>query len=661
MINNQNSWYEKLFGKSTTFGVREELKKGNYGTGFWGKDKFTYNKKDNALESARLLQSVRSFVKILTQKDIPVRYSIAKDDESFTNGKSITISRDISEEYDPIVGLALHESSHIVKTDFDIFKNIFENPSEVMNKKYHEHKGLMKELTNWVEDRRIDDWAYNAAPGYKIYYQEMYEKYFESDEINKIFESKMLVGKENVANYMIHLSNITNPLVQLDELKGLREIWDVLDLKNIDRLKNTKDSLDISCKIFNIIKKYVPKENMEESKGDGEGNGDPTDGKGEIYDGPIKDLKPFNGKGNGKPVKLGPNALKELKELLKKQRDFISGKIKKENIDKDINNKINALIESESSEIEIKKQQNRKSDDEVHKVIIVNKVTMSTINSGVYIIFNSNHYFQEQDVKRGLVLGTMLGRKLQIRQEERSLVTSRLNSGKIDKRRLASCGYGSNDIFFTNVIDKYSDISVHMSLDLSASMRGEKWANTMISAIAIAKAASMTKGIRIQISLRYSDTLNGNNQWSGEHEQAIVINFYDSENDKPSKLKWFKYVSPEGCTPEGLCYEALMTKIMKPILNKNSVFINYSDGYPGMSTMGTEEGINITKRAINKIRNSGVEILSFFIKDDKCNESMENFIRMYGKNATNINITGIMPLAKELNKKFLTMGKNKLN
>ena len=47
-----------------------------------------------------------------------------------------------------------------------------------------------------------------------------------------------------------------------------------------------------------------------------------------------------------------------------------------------------------------------------------------------------------------------------------------------------------------------------------------------------------------------------------------------------------------------------MKKIMAPLLNKNSLFINYSDGYPGMSGMGNSTGIRITKNAIDKIINS---------------------------------------------------------
>ena len=660
------SWFNKQFGNmETSFGERTKSTKGNKGTSFWGKRLFDFNNNDKEptiLERTKLLKSVRNFVKILTGKDIPVRYSSEGEDKSFTDSKTITISGNVSKEFDATCGLAMHEGTHIVLTDFEILHQIMDEKQrkQLLDKKYLNYIGLIKDLLNIIEDRRIDDWQYKESPGYKIYYQEMYKKYFESDKINELINNKFVVceetkqkidlTEETVQNYMFYVINITNPKVKMNELKGLPEIWKLVDIKNIDRLgdnkKGTKKALGVALKIFDIIEKYVTKEDMKKNEGDKSKDNEPIE-----YDGPLKDLKAGNGKG-GKPVKIGPNALKELQDLLKKQKDFLKSLVKKQKVDSETNNKINVLIESDTEEIEIKKQQDRESNDGEHKVITVNNITMNTIQSNIYKIFNYYNSYQDENVNRGIMLGTMLGKKLQTRQEERTLITPRLNIGKIDKRRLSNCGYGSDDIFFTKTTDKYGDISVHISLDLSGSMTGNKWTNTMISAIAIAKAASMTKGIRIQISLRYSDGING----SEACEQAIVINFYDSKIDSPNKLKWFKYVSPHGCTPEGLCYEALMTKIMKPLLNKNSLFINYSDGYPGMCTMGTQEGIIITKQAVNKIRNSGVEILSFFINENGLDD-MNSFKEMYGKGTTNINVTSLIPLAKELNKKFLQMGK----
>ncbi len=95
---------------------------------------------------------------------------------------------------------------------------------------------------------------------------------------------------------------------------------------------------------------------------------------------------------------------------------------------------------------------------------------------------------------------------------------------------------------------------------------------------------------------------------------------------------------------------------MLPLLNKNSLFINYSDGYPGMAGLGPSQGIRITKKAINKIRNCGVEILLFFISGSWGGDIGE-FKQMYGKGASQIDVTQLQPLAKELNKKFLVMGK----
>ncbi|PCI28618.1 hypothetical protein COB55_03635 [Candidatus Wolfebacteria bacterium] len=647
------NWYdEEIFGEDngSSFGDRGSSTKGNKGTSFWGKNLFDWSGKgDNIIDKVKLLTSVKNFVKILTGKDIPVKYS-TDSDQSFTDGKTISISGNVSDEYDPTIGLALHEASHIVLSDFPMVRDLIENPSVILDKKYVKHTGLMKSLWNWVEDRRIDSWQYENSPGYKIYYQEMYKKYFESEGINKVLDSGVLHGKENVENYMTHIINFTNPKVTLDELKGLKEIYEELDIKDIDRLKSSKDSLDLSCKIFDIIEKYVTPEEMRKAEGDAQG--DPSegdDGDAEEYDGPISGLKPGSGKG-GKPVKLGPNAKKELEELLKKQKNFLKGETGKEKVDEETNSKVNALIESETEEVGVSEKHSDDEGEPDFKVITVNKVTKSTINSGIYSVLNTYGENQTEDVKRGLVLGTQLGKRLQTRQEERTLHTPRLTTGKIDKRRLSSCGYGDEHIFFTNSVDKYGDISVHMSLDLSGSMHGAKWTNTMISAISIAKAASMTKGIRVQISLRYSDCI------SGHKEQAIVINFYDSLHDKPNKLKWFKYVSPAGCTPEGLCFEALMKKIMSPLLNKNSLFINYSDGYPGMDGLGHDQGIRMTKKAVDKIRKSGVEVLSFFISRGG-NDDIEEFKQMYGKNSSSIDVTQLSPLARELNKKFLVMGK----
>ena len=72
------------------------------------------------------------------------------------------------------------------------------------------------------------------------------------------------------------------------------------------------------------------------------------------------------------------------------------------------------------------------------------------------------------------------------------------------------------------------------------------------AAVAVAQAASMTTGIRIQISLRGTNCLNGRG------DKAITIYAYDSALDKMSKIRnMFKYLDTFGCTPEGIAFKSI--------------------------------------------------------------------------------------------------------
>jgi hypothetical protein len=38
---------------------------------------------------------------------------------------------------------------------------------------------IIKDLLNWIEDRRIDFYIYSSAPGYRMYYEAMYDQIFQ--------------------------------------------------------------------------------------------------------------------------------------------------------------------------------------------------------------------------------------------------------------------------------------------------------------------------------------------------------------------------------------------------------------------------------------------------------------------------------------------------
>ena len=210
--------------------------------------------------------------------------------------------------------------------------------------------------------------------------------------------------------------------------------------------------------------------------------------------------------------------------------------------------------------------------------------------------------------KKGIVLGTVLGKKLKLRNEERSLVTPRMKNGKISGRLLHELGMGNVQIFDQTIINKHNPALVHISIDASSSMGGSKWKQTQTSAVAIAKAASMTSNLDVVISYR-----------SIQHDhnlcQPLMLIAYDSRKDKFSKVQQlFKYLNPCGTTPEGLCFETVLDDIIKTNKGVDSYFINFSDGWLKVSL--TEISIMVDTQLLNirliRLRKSNRPALRFF-------------------------------------------------
>lgn len=624
-------------GKSKAFGNGQNIQKGNIGADFWGKGLFKYD--GSLMDKQNLLKSVSNFVRILTGKNVGVRYCEEGKDESYTDGKSVTISGEIQPHcLDSTVGLALHEGSHIVKTDFKVIRNLMDKKN--IDKKYHDFTKFIKGLHNWVEDRRIDHWAFNKAPGYKHYYIELYDRYFHNNEMvsQVLIEKAKELSEEKAHHYEFFIINSLHPDVKMTELKGLPEIEAIIDIDNPQRWSNTTETLEDAIKIFDVIMKHIPDEEKEKLNNTNYHPGELTD---EQLDELIKAI--LNGQQkflDGEPVDGDGNTIKI-------QVDAQTAQL------------LDALMKSDTKIEKVNKTENKdRMVDGDWEVVTVNHIDEETIKSGLYSIFNSyQRNGQEELIRQGLNLGTMLGNKLKIRNDERTLRTVKMKTGKIDRRNLHSAGYGSSDIFFNIKEDKYNDIGVHMTVDMSGSMGGDKWNNTLVSLVAIAKACSMIRGIRVQISLRYGGNVTGSNK-RGYYDEAIVVNFYDSAFEKITKLSLLKYASPSGSTPEGLCYDALAKKIMKPLINKDTLFINFSDGAPGMGSLSTATGVKQTRDIINKFRMHGMSILSYYINESGYEgHDKENFIEMYGKDAAFIDVKSLIDLARSINAIFLKMGK----
>ena len=261
----------------------------------------------------------------------------------------------------------------------------------------------------------------------------------------------------------------------------------------------------------------------------------------------------------------------------------------------------------------------------------------------------------QQATDRGIVLGKQLGKKLQLRNADRSLKSTRLESGKIDRRLISQLGYDNANVFHRIVTDRYKNYFIHISIDASGSMDGPKFHNAITSAVAVAQAASMTTGIRVQISFRGTATVSNK-------ERCVTVYAYDSAKDKMSKIRnMFRYLDTFGCTPEGVAFKSIEKYIKADAKGDECIFVNYSDGAPTTMTGSAYNfnGVEFTRRIINNFRESNINIISYFItyNGEYYGSCRDEFQRMYGPDSEFIDPSNMLQVSRTLNAKFLEIAK----
>lgn len=663
------------------------------------------------LSAAR--RAISNYVSILTNKNIPVLFN--NNNNSMTDGKTVYIGADANDkkQFDVSVGLALHEASHIRYSDFELFKQIWQLvPREItklgkaVNVSREEVMDLLKTITNIVEDRYIDHTVYYSAPGYRGYYQSLYDKYFNAKVVDDGLKSEMY-RVPSVDSYLFRIINITNHCTDLTALPGLFQIAKILNLSNIDRLKTPKRRFEVACEIVKVILKnideYLSKDKIDnlESDNGNKSTGEKDDSKMEsetfsifediknnsddiddILGGdstnvnssedkdPIKDI--------GDDEKLSNNKKTKLSKAFSKQKDFLDGKVKRKKVSKRENDLLDILEKSKIDLVDVGQtyiaDQYSIPNGSV-ECILVKNMTKDLIMSEDFPLSSriykySNHQVNDRIntrmvsvVNAGISMGIKLGKRLQFRNEVNVEKFSRRDTGKIDKRLINELGYDIENIFYNNIVSKYKKMHFHISIDASSSMTGGKWEKTIKLSTAIAKAASMLENIRVSISLRAT-----------YNKSCYVVIAYDSKKDKFIKIKnLFPFLNPIATTPEGLAFEAILKVLPIESSNSENYFINISDGEPNFTfndnktknqlTYGGVQAAKHTKMQCNKIRKMGYNIISYFVSErdgDWSNvrcyggySSRELFKQMYGNDAIFTNVDSLNQIVKTLNKKLI--------
>ena len=630
-------------------------------------------------------RAISNFVNIVTNDSIPVIYNTRGD--SYTDGKTVVIGANVVEpkDFDIAVGLALHEGSHIKLSDFKLLQNLSSLvPQHILEgsikKGINNPLEVIKNLWNYVEDRRIDHYVFSTAPGYRDYYRAMYDRYFNDKIIDKGLLSDEYT-EEVVDSYMFRIINLHNKNTDLTKLKGLREIYKLVGLNTISRLKNSKDAFDVSLEIFKVILKNLSNETQDgsdtqegesnsengmsgDNKGDGSSQLEVSDEQNDELGGVelnIQGLRGDKSSQSNSKEQLSERQKELLEKKIEKQKDFMKGSFSKKSISKKDKENLEAIQESGSEITSV-------GDGVVDgygrypqkgiECIVVKKLTQSLFESEMFPMTDNSYWSSEagkvkmhyqNEVNEGIKLGTILGRKLQVRGEDRSTVFNRQKVGKIDKRMISSLGFGNENVFQYTEVDSYKKANLHVSVDASGSMGGQKWSQTMTNIVALCKAVDMIQNLHIQISFR-----------GCSQGKPYVVLAYDSRTDKFSKVKqMFPALRTFGTTPEGLAFEAIMKNFLPSNNDMDSYFLNLSDGQPyfhgrNFYYSGTPAEDH-TKKMVKKLEGMGIKTLAYFIDDSKYEDSysMGAFRRMYGQGASFIEVTNLSQIVKTMNKLFL--------
>ena len=673
---------------------------------------------------AAVRRGISNFVNILTNRnDIKVEFSSGRN--SYTDGSTVIISADEDPtKFDPMVGLALHEAAHIKLSNFAFLKAIQTvrnnvgsgysvrhwngtEDKELLNKMFHpaltkllntngtDKYVMMTEMfkdihdiMNILEDRRIDKYVYQTAPGYRPYYTALYDKYFFTGEVGKNLRFNPKWRELTVENYINRLIYFFHPANKIDAMPGLAHLYKLLDINTIERVGETSEQWKWSAEfstmprlwqdaniIYAHILKFVSLARADDAAPS------PLTRKGinpmtvpEALEGlpnldimPTVEMAPTEIETDKKGAVGKFNADKADKEI-KKAQEIISGEAKKKKITKVEAEAISAIEQAQADMVDIK-------GDGIPfgRCIVLRKLNDKVIEQDWFIFRNyyGSSAARDRAIATGRRMGAILAQRLQVRNDPLMTKQTRLPQGNIDRRLLAQLGMDIEQVFHRSRTDLHRPAMLHLTLDASGSMSGDKWNKVVSVAVALAYVGAKIRNVDTVISIR------------GGNEIPIVSIVFDSRREQFSTfVKNMRKISPAGGTPEGLCFKATLDLVMECATTHDVYFINFSDGEPSFSysrksslstsaattatgqyfSYGGELAWKHTRAMMNKIRERGVKVMSYFISDGpthgRYGESygVRAFKEMYGESAQFVNVENAGEVLRTLNKLLLARG-----
>lgn len=684
------------------------------------------------LSAAR--RAVANFVNILTNRnDIDVRFSSGKD--SYTDGKSVVIAADDNpEHFDSMVGLALHEASHILLSNFDYLKAVnalkdqmtgywawdqswksfdirsvritsddtvlrhllvpqlaaflprFDVKIEGSSKAYRDvAKPMIEDLCtimNILEDRRIDQYVFRHAGGYRPYYMALYERYFFTKEMSRNLRWNPSWREITVENYINRLLFSIHPDSDPTALPGLDKVIAHMDIRNIDRLAitdnvwmssieydNQPELWKVANLIYAQILRYVATKDLKDQTQTLPIPVDPMDVIIKTGELPNLDLGKQAADMEPQPVEEG-DKLKNGKEKPKtfnadrgkkdaeQAKNLTNGQVKKKKATKQEIQAADAMEAAQAQMVDVKGEGVPGG-----QCMVTRKITEKVFGQDWFLfgMYGTSTRLAPY-IAAGKRMGQVLVHRLQVRNDPVMTKNTRLQHGGLDRRLLAQLGMDITSVFQKSRVDQFKPAMLHLTIDASGSMSGQKWNKVITIATALAYVGSKMRNVDTVITLRGGASL------------PLVSVIFDSRRDQFTHFtKWITRMAPNGATPEGLCFKATMDLILECKTTHDVYFINFSDGEPSFDVnLGKNRHVGYfgdlavkhTRSMVNQIREAGIKVLSYYISetvsDPRFNQytdrAWNTFKSMYGEDATKVNVQSATEVIRTLNKLLISRG-----
>jgi len=551
-------------------------------------------------------------------------------------------------------------------------------------------------LINILEDRRIDSIMWKKYAGYHSYYIALYLYYFWDVKTLKAIQSK---ESRNVTinNYLFHILSFINKNRDLTALPRLKDIYDILDLKNINK-KSSEDIFVDGIKIFQIIYEEVYKDNDVnfnnelKSKEDSDDDFDDIEDyvneinnsiMDEVTDDTLDEILDDDNNEND-----DENMVDVVNDVINKTIQNLPDDITTDDIAKIINDNNNKRIKSIRSSVfrELKSLidntvsiVNLQNSENYQIDVIVIKDIKDIDTIGAFSQWGlSNRAKKNEDIFNSATHdGRLIAKQLNILNDTRNVYSRRRTHGNIDNRLLSE--YKMTDKLFYNKFTENTQKSfIHLSLDVSGSIEESMYHKIVKFSYMMAIIANQLHNMKLQISIRYASMSNDNNPY--------VIYMYDSNKNTLADLRQrLNLLKPTGATPEALCFEAITKQLVIDSAGyDNKYLISITDGYPSFATRTVDYSINTydindfyslneyiatnsevwNKRTtvntlkhinvtINKIFKLGINFMNYFVTSDNYGIT-DTFSKVYDdaymNTTTLLNDTNITKISNDLNK-----------